>query len=164
MSRKLSFASPTSSMSDGIRMGASSTFDRLMTSMSKQKSGASSSTRLQPQLTSSSLGLTPSFGATVDMFAGVMNGLDELRRDMTKRVVQTDERAHRGRENLSTNSQLLSSLSSKILLLSFTLLKFFVCVKVSHREIATSAGAFALTNRLLRSSTSLSFFYFLLLH
>ena len=84
-------------------MGASSTFDRLMTSMSKQKGGASSSTRLQPQLTSSSLGLTPSFGATADisdMFAGVMNGLDELRRDMTKRIDQVDERAHQGRENL----------------------------------------------------------------
>ena len=90
-------------MSDGITMGASSTFDRLMTSMSKQKGGASSSTRLQPQLTSSSLGLTPSFGATgdiSDMFAGVMNGLDELRRDMTKRLDQVDERAHQGRENL----------------------------------------------------------------
>ena len=60
-------------------------------------------TRLQPQLTSSSLGLTPSFGATgdiSDMFAGVMNGLDELRRDMTKRIYQVHERAHQGRENL----------------------------------------------------------------
>ena len=90
-------------MSDGIKMGASSTFDRLMTSMSKQKGGASSSTRLQQLLTSSSLGLTPPFGATgdiSDMFAGVMNGLDELRRDMTKRIDQVDERAHQGRENL----------------------------------------------------------------
>ena len=103
MSRKASSASPTRPMSDGITMGASSTFDRLMTSMSKQKGGASSSTRLQPQLTSSSLGLTPSFGATgdiSDMFAGVMNGLDELRRDMTKRIDQVDERARQGRENL----------------------------------------------------------------
>ena len=103
MSRKASSTSPTRPMSDGITMGASSTFDRLMTSMSKQKGGASSSTRLQPQLTSSSLGLTPSFGATgdiSDMFAGVMNGLDELRRDMTKRIDQIDERAHQGRENL----------------------------------------------------------------
>ena len=103
MSRKASTASPTRPMSDGITMGASSTFDRLMTSMSKQKGGASSSTRLQPQLTSSSLGLTPSFGATgdiSDMFAGVMNGLDELRRDMTKRIDQVDERAPQGRENL----------------------------------------------------------------
>ena len=103
MSRKASSASPTRPMSDGITMGASSTFDRLMTSMSKQKGGASSSTRLQPQLTSSSLGLTPSFGATgdiSDMLAGVMNGLDELRRDMTKRIDQVDERAHKGQENL----------------------------------------------------------------
>ena len=102
-SRKASSASPTRPMSDGITMGASSTFDRLMTSMSKQKGDASSSTRLQPQLTSSSLGLTPSFGATgdiSDMFAGVMNGLDELRRDMTKRIDEVDERAHKGQENL----------------------------------------------------------------
>ena len=34
------------------------------------------------------------------MFAGVMTGLDELRRDMTKRIDQVDERAHQGRENL----------------------------------------------------------------
>ena len=103
MSRKASSTSPTRPMSDGITMGASSTFDRLMTSMSKQKGGAPSSTRLQPQLTSSSLGLTPSFGATgdiSDMFAGVMNGLDELRRDMNKRIDQVDERAHKGQENL----------------------------------------------------------------
>ena len=103
MSRNASSTSPTRPMSDGITMGASLTFDRLMTSMSKQKGGASSRTRLQPQLTSSSLGLTPSFGATgdiSDMFAGVMNGLDELRRDMTKRIDQVDERAHKGQENL----------------------------------------------------------------
>ena len=59
----------------------------------QEKDGASSSTRLQPQLTSSSLGLTPPLGATgdiSDMFAGVMNGLDELRRDMTKRIDQVD--------------------------------------------------------------------------
>ena len=67
MSMKASSASPTRPMSDGITMGASSTFDRLMTSMHKQKGGASSSTRLQPQLTSSSLGLTPPLGATGDI-------------------------------------------------------------------------------------------------
>ena len=103
MIKKASYASLTRSMSDGITMEASSTFDRLVTSMRKQKAGASSSTRLQPQLTSSSLGLTPSLGATgyiIDMFAGVMNGLDELRRDMTKRIDQVDERAHQGPENL----------------------------------------------------------------
>ena len=108
MSRKASSASPTRPMSDGITMGASSTFDRLMTSMSKQKGGASSSTRLQPQLTSSSLGLTPSFVATgdiSDMFAGVMNGLDELRRDMTKRVDQVDERAHQNLRDELTHAK-----------------------------------------------------------
>ena len=47
--------SPTRPMSDGILMGASSTYDRLMMSMGTQKNGASSSTRLQPQLTSPSL-------------------------------------------------------------------------------------------------------------
>ena len=103
MSRKALSASPTRPMFDGITMGASSTFDRLMMSMSKQKGGASSSTRLQPQLTSSSMGLTPTLGAPGDirdMFAGVMTGLEELRRDMTKRIDQVDERAHQGRENL----------------------------------------------------------------
>ena len=83
-------------------MGASSTFERLITSMSKQKGGASSSTRLQPQLTSSSLGLTTPLGAAgdiSDMFAGVMTGLDELRPDMTKRIDQVDERTQQGRES-----------------------------------------------------------------
>ena len=103
MSRKASSASPTRPMSDGITMGASSTFDRLMMSMGKQKGGASSSTRLQPQLTSSSLGLTAPLGASgdiSDMFAGIMIGLDELRRDMTKRIDQVDERAHQGYDKL----------------------------------------------------------------
>ena len=75
MSRKASSASPTRFMSDGITMGASSTFDSLMMSMGKQKGGASSSNRLQPQLTSSSLGLTSPLGRVGDisaMFAGVM--------------------------------------------------------------------------------------------
>ena len=103
MSRKALSASPTRPMSDGITMGASSTFDRLMMSMGKQKGGASSSTRLQPQLTSSSLGLTQTLGAAgdiSDMFAGVKTGLEELRREMTKIIDQDDERAHQGRENL----------------------------------------------------------------
>ena len=43
-------------------------------------------------------GANPAIGG--NMFAGVMNGLDELRRDMTKRIDQVDERAHQGRENL----------------------------------------------------------------
>ena len=101
MSRKALSASPTRPMSDGITMGASSTFDRLMMSMGEQKGGASSSTRLQPQLTSSSLGLTPAMGAAgdiSDMFAGVMTGLEELRRDMTKRTDRVEERAHQGQE------------------------------------------------------------------
>ena len=70
-------------------MGASSTFDRLMMSMGTHKSGASSSTRLQPQLTSSSLGLTPVLGTASDvsdMVAGVMTRLEELRHGMTKRI------------------------------------------------------------------------------
>ena len=103
MSRKASSASSTRPKSDGITMGVSSTFDRLMMSMGEQKGGASSSTRLQPQLTSSSLGLTLPLGAAgdvSDMFAGIMTGLDELRRDMTKRLDQVDERAHQGREIL----------------------------------------------------------------
>ena len=76
-------------MSDGITMGASSTFDRLMMSRGTQKGGASSSTRLQPQLTSSSLGLNPVLGTASDvrgMFANVRTGLEELRQDMTKRI------------------------------------------------------------------------------
>ena len=103
MSRKASSASPTRPMSDGITIGASSMFDRLMMSMGKQKGGASSSTRLQPQLTSSSLGLTPTSGAAgeiSEMFAGVMTGLEELRRDMTKRMDRVEERAHQGKESL----------------------------------------------------------------
>ena len=103
MSRKAFSTSPTKPISDGITLGVLSTSDRLMTSMGKQKGGASSSTRLQPQLTSSSLGLTPPLGAAgdiSDMFADIMTGLDELRRDMTKRIDQVDEIAHQGRENL----------------------------------------------------------------
>ena len=103
MNRKALSTSPTRPMSDGITLGVSSTFDRLITSMGKQKGGASSSTRLQPQVTTFSLGLTPPLGAAgdiSDLFAGVMTGLDELRRDMTKRIDQVDERAHQGRENL----------------------------------------------------------------
>ena len=59
--------SPTRPMSDGLTMGASSTYDRLMMSMGTQKGGASSSTRLQPQLTTSSLGLNPMLGTASDM-------------------------------------------------------------------------------------------------
>ena len=95
--------SPTRASSDGIAMGASSTYDRLMMSMGTQKGGASSSTRLQPQLTSSYLSLTPLLGTASDlsdMFAGVMTGLEELRHDMTKRMDRIEERAHKGHERL----------------------------------------------------------------
>ena len=94
---------PARPMSDGITMGASSTFDRLMMSMGTQKAGASSSTRLQPQLISSSLGLFPVLGAAgdlSDMFAGVMTALEELRHDSTERIDKVQERAHHGHERL----------------------------------------------------------------
>ena len=103
MNRKALSTSPTWTMSDGITVVISSTFDRLMMSMGKQKGGASSSTRLQQQLNSSSRRLTPVLGAAGDksnLFAGVMTGLEELRRDMTKRIDQVAERAHQGQEKL----------------------------------------------------------------
>ena len=102
-SRKAWSNSPTRPMSDRITVGVSSTFDRLMMSMGTQKGGASSSTRRQPQLNLYSLGLTPVSGAaseTGDMFAGVMTGIEELRRDMTKRIDRVEERAHQGQEKL----------------------------------------------------------------
>ena len=95
--------SPTRPMSDGITVRVSSTFDRLMRSTGTQNGSASSSTRLQPQLTSSSLGLTPVSGAAgeiSDMFAGVMTSLEEMRREMTKKTDRVDERAHQGQEKL----------------------------------------------------------------
>ena len=85
-SKKALSDSPTRPMSDGITMGASSTYDRLMMSTGTKRGGASSSNSLQPQLTSSSLGLTPVLGTASDlsdMFAGIMTGLEELRHDMT---------------------------------------------------------------------------------
>ena len=103
MSRKALSISPTRPMSDGITVGVSSKFDSLIMSMGKQKGDASPSTRLQPQLTSSSLGLTPASGTAGDirdMFAGVMTGPEELRRDMTKRIDRVEERAHQGQEKL----------------------------------------------------------------
>ena len=90
-------------VSDGITMGASSTFDRLMMSMGTHKGGASSSTRLQPQLTSSSLGLTPVLGTASevnDMFAGVMTSIEELRHDITKRIDWVEERTQQDRDRL----------------------------------------------------------------
>ena len=81
MSRKSLSTSPTRTMSDGI----------------------TSNTRLQPQLTSSSRGLTPASGAAgdiSDMFAGVMTDLEELRRGMTKRINRVEETAHQGQGKL----------------------------------------------------------------
>ena len=102
-SKKALSKSPTRPMFDGITVGVSSTFDRLMMSMCTQKGGASSSTRLKPQLTSSSLGITTVSGAAgniSDMSAGVMTGLEELRRDITKRIDRVQEKAHQGQEKL----------------------------------------------------------------
>ena len=102
-SRKALSNSPTRPMSDGTTIGAPSTFNKLMMSMGTQKGGASSGTRLQSQLTSSSLGLTPASGAAgdiSDMFAGVMTGHEELRRDMPKRIDRVEERTHQGQEKL----------------------------------------------------------------
>ena len=72
-------------------------------SMGTQKGGASSITRLQPQLTSSSLGLTLMLGSAsdmIDMFAGVMTGLKELRRKMTKKIYRVEKRAQQGQAKL----------------------------------------------------------------
>ena len=79
-------------------MGASSTYDRLTMLMGTKKGDASSSSRLQPQLTLSSLGLTPVLGTASDlsdMFAGVMAGFEELRHDMTERMNRVEERAQK---------------------------------------------------------------------
>ena len=72
-------------------MSAFSTIDCPMMPMGTQKGGASSSTTLQPQLTSSSLCLTPVLGTASDvrgMFAKVMTGLEELQQDMTKKLTE----------------------------------------------------------------------------
>ena len=63
--------------------------DRLIMAVGTRKGVASSSARLQPELISSSLGLTSVLGTpgdVSDVFAGVMKSLKELRRDMTKRI------------------------------------------------------------------------------
>ena len=112
MSRKALSTSPTRPLSDGITVGVSSTFDRLMISMGNRKGGASSSNRVQPQLTSFSLGLTTASGTagdTSDMFAGVMTGLEEVRRDMTDRIDQVEERAHQGQEKLRDELTMVKS-------------------------------------------------------
>ena len=68
-SKKALSDSPTRPMSDWITVGASSSYDRLMMSMGTQKGAASSSFQLQPQLTSSSLGLTPVLGMASDLMS-----------------------------------------------------------------------------------------------
>ena len=95
--------SPSRPVSDPITMGTSSRFDRLMMSMGTQRGGASSSTGLQPQLTSSFLGLTTVLGSASDMrgrFVDVLTGLEEMRQDMTKRIDRVEGRAQQGHERL----------------------------------------------------------------
>ena len=102
-SKKALSESPTKPMSDGITIGASWTYDRLIMSMGTQKGGALLSTRLKPQLTTSSLGLTPMLGTASEMsvmFAGVMTGLEELRWDMTKKIDRVEKKAQPGEEKL----------------------------------------------------------------
>ena len=85
-SRRAMSDSSSRPISPGMTIGTSSTFDRLMFSVGTQKGDASSSTRLQPQLTSSSLGLTTVLGTASDvngMFAHIMTNLEELRQIMT---------------------------------------------------------------------------------
>ena len=86
--------SPSRLMSNGLTMGTSSTFDRLMMSVGTHEGGASSSARLQPRMTSSSLGLTPVLGKANDvsgMFAKVMTSLEELRQDTMKMISRWKE-------------------------------------------------------------------------
>ena len=80
-------------------MGTSSTFDRLMMSMGTQKCIASSSTRLQSQLTSYSLGLTPVLGTAsevIGMFANVVASLGKLWQDMRKKNQSSGEEDSKG--------------------------------------------------------------------
>ena len=49
---------------------------------------------MQPQMASSSLGLTPVLGTASDvsgMFSNVMTSLEELRQSMTKRIDRVEE-------------------------------------------------------------------------
>ena len=97
--KKAMSKSPSRPMEGVIRMGTSSTFDRLMVYMCEQKAGASSSSRLQLQLPSTSLGLTPVLGSVSDvrgMFTDRMTGVQELRRGMTKRINRLEERGSTG--------------------------------------------------------------------
>ena len=102
--------SPSRPMSGRITMGTLSTIDRLMMSMGTQKDGAPSSTRLQPQLMSSSLGLTPVLGSAGDARTCLpITSLEERdmmkAQDMMKRIDRVEERAQQGHE---TNWQMLN--------------------------------------------------------
>ena len=86
--------SPLRPKPDGMTMGNPSIFERLMISVRKQQGGVSSSTRLQPQMASSSLGLSPVLGTASDVsgiFSNVMTSLEELRQSMTKRIDRVEE-------------------------------------------------------------------------
>ena len=72
-------------------------------SLCTQKGVASPSTRLQPQLPSSSLGLSALLSSAIDvrgLCADVMTGLKELRQDMKKKIDRLEEKARKGREKL----------------------------------------------------------------
>ena len=72
-------------------------------SIGTQKVGASSSTRLQPQLTSSSLGLTPVLGTASDVsgiFASVITGLKEMRQYMMEKIDRVEKSAEKGRQKI----------------------------------------------------------------
>ena len=77
-------------------------------SMGTQDGGASSSARLQPQMTSSSLGLTPVLWKASDvsgMFAKVMTSLEELRQDTMKMIDRWKKGLNRAMKCYERNSQ-----------------------------------------------------------
>ena len=86
-SKKAFSDSPTRPMSDGITIGASSTYDRLIMSMGTQKGGVSSFGLTSLLRTASDMS---------DMFAGVMTSPEGLRRDMTKKIDRVELRAQQG--------------------------------------------------------------------
>ena len=86
-SKKALSDSPTRPMSDGITMGASSTYDKIMMSMGTEKGGVSSFGLTSLLRTASDMS---------DMFAVVMTSLEGLRRDMTKKIDRVELRAQQG--------------------------------------------------------------------
>ena len=52
-------------------------------------------------------------GDISDMFAGVMTGLEELRRDMTKRIDRVEERAHQDQEKSPRSRDELANMKSQ---------------------------------------------------